>query len=195
MPTLTEEWTKMAQAITMPFRGEPSLPLMADGSEAQADAEVAEADEDAPPPERFREMHRLSFAVATIDHDTAVLPRGAYVVDASHAVCKNKSYEGLSYDAAGSLANYYHFRAPESARAMAALAKPGIVRPSEFMDPCNEDQPAGVWALAYDPSSTAAVLRNLYWPGYFFFHVIDTPEYGGVYFGDGLANADIAFML
>jgi len=150
---------------------------------------------DAPPPEKFRESHRLAWTVGTIDHDASVLPRGAWVVDASHAVVKNKAYEGLTYEAAGALANYYHFRPPESSRAVAALAKPGIVRPSDFMDPCAEDTPAGVWALCYDPSNTMALLRNLYWPGYHFYQVIDSPEHGGVYFGDGLPNLDLAFML
>jgi radial spoke head protein 9 len=195
MPTLSPEWAKAASAITIPFRGEPSLPLLADGTAADEPADEPPADEGAPPPERFREMHRLSFVVATIDHDAAVVPRGALVVDASHGIGKNPAYGGLGFEAAGALANYYHFRAPESARAKACLAKPGIVRPSDFLDPCAEDQPAGVWALSYDPSATTAVLRNFYWPGFFFFHVMGTPEYGGVYFGDGLANLDLAFML
>lgn len=191
VPPISAEWSKMASAISMPFRGEPSLPLLADGTEG----EEADEGDDVPPPERFREMHRLSFVVNSIDHDAAVLPRGAFVVDASHKVLKNKSYEGLSYEAAGSLSNYYHFRSPESARAKAAFAKPGIVRPSDFMDPLVDDQPEGVWSCSYEPSSTSCVLRNFYWPGYFFFHVLDTADYGGVYFGDGLPNVDIAFML
>lgn len=191
MPPMTPEWSKMASAITMPFRGEPSLPLLANGDVEEEEEE----DPDAPAPEKFREMHRLAFVVGQIDHDTAVLPRGAFVVDASHRVARNKSYEGLSYEAAGNLSNYYHFRTPESARAAAAYSKPGIVRPSDFMDPVNEDQPKGVWGLAYDSSHTSSVLRNFYWPGYFFFQVVDSPEHGGVYFGDGLPNADIAFML
>jgi len=195
MPTVPEEWAKMSAAITIPFRGEPSLPLTADGGAAEADAENPDADPDAPPPERFREVHRLAATVAVIDRDAAVLPRGAFVVDASHTVGKNKGFEGLTYEAAGTLANYYHFRSPLSSRAKAALAKPGLVRPSDFMDPCSEDSPKGVWALSYDPSGTQIALRNLYWTGYFFFHVVDSPDYGGVYFGDGLPNLDLAFML
>ena len=62
MPAITEEWNKMAAAITIPFRGEPSLPLLSDGSAAAPEGE-AEADPDAPPPERFREMHRLAHTV------------------------------------------------------------------------------------------------------------------------------------
>ena len=93
MPPLTTEWSKMAGAITMPFRGEPSLPLLANGD---AGEEEEDEDPDAPVPEKFREMHRLAFVVGQIDHDAAVLPRGAFVVDASHRVGRNKSYEVLA---------------------------------------------------------------------------------------------------
>ena len=116
-------------------------------------------------------------------------------MDASHTVCKNLAYTGLSYEAAGNMANYYHFRTPESARAKAGLEKPGIVRAGDFMDPIVEDSPKGAWSLAYDTSSTIATLRSFYWPGYFFYHVVESAEYGGVYFGDGLPNVDLPFML
>ena len=130
-----------------------------------------------------RRADRISH-LRSIDHDAAVLPKGAFIVDASHAVSKNKAYPGLSYEAAGNMANYFHFRKPESARASAGLEKPGIVRAGDFMDPIAEDSPAGVWSLSYDTSSQIACLRSFYWPGYFFYHVIESPEYGGVYFGD-----------
>ena len=58
-------------------------------------------------------MHRLAYSVYSIDHDT-VLPKGAFIVDV-HAVSKNKAYPA-SYEAAGNMANYFHFRKPESAR-------------------------------------------------------------------------------
>ena len=198
MPDLSDEFGKMASAITAPFRGEPSLPLMPDGSAGEPDEPVpepAEGEEPVVPPERFREMHRLAYATYTIDHDVAILPKGAFIVDASHTVCKNLAYTGLSYEAAGNMANYYHFRTPESARAKAGLEKPGIVRAGDFMDPIVEDSPKGAWSLAYDTSSTIATLRSFYWPGYFFYHVVESAEYGGVYFGDGLPNVDLPFML
>ena len=86
-------------------------------------------------------------------------------------------------------------QALDTARAKAGLEKPGIVRAGDFMDPIVEDAPKGVWSLAYDTSATIATLRNWYWPGYFFYHVIESAEYGGVYFGDGLPNVDLPFML
>ena len=49
--------------------------------------------------------------------------------------------------------------------------------------------------MAHDDSGTAAHVRNLYWEGYGFYNVLGTPEYGSVYFGTGVPNYDIAFML
>lgn len=194
MPILSPEWKELSAAIKLPFRGEPSA-LMIEGAEEPEEPEVAEGEEPPPPVEVFREQHRLSYVVSQIDHDVAVVPRGAFIVDAAHKVTKNKFFEGLSYPAAGSLANYYHFRAPESARAAACLEKPGIVRPADFLDPVAEDAPAGVWSQFYDSSSSMSLLRSFYWPGYFFYHVCETGDYGGVYIGDGLANEDLPFML
>jgi hypothetical protein len=57
------------------------------------------------------------------------------------------------------------------------------------------DNLPGVWTVAHDDSGTAAHVRNLYWEGYGFYNVLGTPEYGSVYFGIGVPNYDIAFML
>ena len=40
-----------------------------------------------------------------------------------------------------------------------------------------------------------AILRSFYWPGSYFCHKINTSAYVSVYFGDGLPNDDIQFML
>lgn len=53
----------------------------------------------------------------------------------------------------------------------------------------------GIWATTWDPSNTTITLRSLYWPGYFFYHLIGSPEYGAAYFGYGTKNTDVAFML
>jgi radial spoke head protein 9 len=38
-------------------------------------------------------------------------------------------------------------------------------------------------------------LRSLKWPGYFAFHQVSTDLYGGAYFGDGIKNIELPFML
>uniref|UniRef100_A0A7S2V1U7 Radial spoke head protein 9 homolog n=1 Tax=Fibrocapsa japonica TaxID=94617 RepID=A0A7S2V1U7_9STRA len=189
LPVLSEEYTTMAKSIKGRFKGDPSVPL--DGGEEDED----EDPESGIQKERFREIHRLTYTVQMIDRDVAVVPRGAFLMEASHKISKNRNYEGLSYEAAGDLRNYFHFRRPESVHALAALKRPGIIKAAEFLDPIATDKPDGIWSLTYDASHTGVNLRSFYWPGYFFFHKIGTIEYGGVYFGDGLANEDLAFML
>ena len=36
---------------------------------------------------------------------------------------------------------------------------------------------------------------NLKWPGYYAFNKSNSKEFGSVYIGDGLMNADLAFIL
>jgi len=190
MPDLTEAYKQQASEITTRFKGDPSLPLdLKEGEEEEEGPDKSELKE------RFREVHRLAHTIQVIDHDVAVIPKGAYLMEASHKISKNTAFEGLSFDAAGEMRNYFHFRAPESPFARAAIKREGLVSPAEFLDPISTDQPEGIWSLAYDVSLTTVNLRSFYWPGYVFFHEIGTHHYGGVYFGYGLPNRDLAFML
>jgi hypothetical protein len=197
MPDLTGEYTTLAGGmVSLPFQGEPGLVVTVPGKEDEPEPEP-QIDENGEPiePERFKEVHRLAYAVQMIERDVAIAPKGAYLVDASHQVVENKTYAGLSYEASGMLRSYFHLRPPTSARAMASLEKPGIVRATDFLDPIADDKPAGCWSLAFDPSNTVAILRSFYWPGYFFYSVVGSGDYGGVYVGNGKPNVDIQFML
>lgn len=130
---------------------------------------------------------------------------------------------GLSYASAENLKSYLHFRKPESTFARVAFEKEGLARAGDFLDSIDDDKPkgrsdtqrdggategavltsvagclllaAGIWSTMWDPSHTSVTLRSLYWPGYFFYHLIGTHEFGDAYFGYGTKNTDIAFML
>ena len=52
-----------------------------------------------------------------------------------------------------------------------------------------------MWTISHDNSGLLASVRNLYWEGYYFYNVINSTEYGGAYFGIGVPNLDIAFMM
>lgn len=143
-------------------------------------------------PPKFSEMHRLAYTVAQIDNDCAVVPRGCAIIDATLQTRPNAGFRGLSYAEAGSLENYQHMR--PSATADLDSASAGI-KATDFLDRLSDDEPRGVWALRVNPGSRTASLRSLKWPGYFFFHKVGTPEFGGTYTGDGLPNNDLGFML
>ena len=54
---------------------------------------------------------------------------------------------------------------------------------------------SAIWTIAHNDSGTETHLRNIYWEGYGFYAVLNSTEYGGAYFGTGIPNYDIAFML
>ncbi|CAN0384600.1 unnamed protein product [Ectocarpus fasciculatus] len=190
LPELSEDYESQAQALSVRFTGDPSF-FNFSGAD---DAEVEEEDPEAPPVERFREVHRLSYVVQNIDHDCALAPKGSLVIDAGKRVVFNPYYPGLSFHTSADLRAYYHFRMPESAQGLAVLKKPGIVK-ADFLDCITKDAPSDIWSVSHDSAGSVAFVRNLYWQGYHFYAAIDSQEYGGAYFGSGVAQTDIAFML
>ena len=129
-----------------------------------------------------------------IDHDCALIPKGALVVDATKRVVFNEYFAGLSFHTSAEFRAYFHFRYPENPQGIAVMNKAGLVK-TEFMDCITKDLPVEMWALSQNGAGTLSFIRNLYWEGYTFYAVVNSPEYGGVYFGAGLPNQDIAFML
>lgn len=190
MPALSEEYITQADAIKTAFTGDPSF-FSFNGEDPEAEPD----DPDAPPVERFREVHRLARTVGKIDHDCALVPRGALSVDATKKVISNKFFEGLSYQTAGELRAYMHMRFPEQLQGITLLKKPGIIKSGDFLDCIDKDLPNGVWSVKMDRSNTLSYVSNMYWPGYHFYTVVGSAEYGGCYFGNGLPMYDIAFML
>lgn len=188
MPELTEEFETKASGRTARLKGDPSLV-------DEKDEVEEEEDEDAPKKVVFSESHRLAYAIKQIDADTAVVPRGAYMVTATHTVARNKGFEGLDAAGAASLDGYFHYREPVELRRKTALERSGMVASTEFLDPLSGDAPKGVWSVRVDAARGSANVRSLKWPGYFFFHDLGTGRFGGAYFGYGLPNTDIGFMV
>ena len=116
------------------------------------------------------------------------------MVDAGKRVVFNEYFTGLSFHTAAEFRAYFHFRYPENPQGIAVMNKAGLVK-TEFMDCITKDAPVQMWTLAHNGAGTISCVRNLYWEGYTFYTVINSPEYGGVYFGSGIPNLDIAFML
>mmetsp|Transcript_160428 Transcript_160428/g.389570 ORF Transcript_160428/g.389570 Transcript_160428/m.389570 type:complete len:277 (+) Transcript_160428:63-893(+) len=192
LPELSDEFAEKAASLAAQrLKGDPSA--LPDGEEEDDGGD--DDDEDAPKKERFSEVHRLAHAVRAIDRDTAVVPRGAFLVTATHNVVRNTGFTGLDSTAGASLDNYFHYREPINLARKTALERAGMVQSTDFLDPLSEDAPRGIWAVRVDRAAGVATLRSLSWPGYFFFHELGTGNFGGAYFGYGQANGDIGFMV
>jgi len=137
-------------------------------------------------------------------------------VDAGKKVILNGNYTGLSYDTSRELRAYLHLRRPENLQGIALLKRPGIIKTDDFLDCVDKDTPKGttiplfislflknlyiilfveMWSIIHDAAGMTVFVRNFFWEGYGFYSVLKTSEYGGVYFGNGVPNYDIAFSL
>ena len=147
------------------------------------------------------EVARLAACVVEVDHDCALIPRGAFMLNAAHEVIPNHSFEGLHPRAAENLCSYLHFRAQENLEKKSLLDREGLTKSLDFLDPADEDLPVGCWSLHFDPAGfkgtvgSVVTLRSLLWPGFVFYHVVGTRQYGSAYVGTGEKNRDIGFML
>jgi radial spoke head protein 9 len=116
-------------------------------------------------------------------------------VDAGKKVISNAYFEGLSFQTSSEPRAYLHLRQPESLQGLALLKRPGIIKSGDFLDCINKDVPKEMWTIQHNSAGTMSFVRNIYWEGYSFYTVLNTNEYGGAYFGMGIPNYDIAFML
>merc|ERR1711871_423043 len=189
LPPLSKEYEDTAKVLTTRFTGDASF----FGYNGE-DPEEPDAEEGTPPVERFRELHRLSYVVRKIDHDCAIVPGGALIVDAAKRVIFSPYYNGLSYQTLSEQRAYFHFRRPENLQGAAIMKKPGFVKPTEFLDCISKDNPTQMWSISLNSAGTTSYVKNLFWEGYIFYASVDSSEFGGAYFGSGLPNPDLCFM-
>ena len=67
-----------------------------------------------------------------------------------------------------------------------------------FLDGANEagsNWTAGSWTALKDTTQQLGVLRSRVWPGFVAFHRANTNIYGNFYFGNGVQNTDLVFMI
>ena len=83
----------------------------------------------------------------------------------------------------------------QTIRRPAAYYHPLLKHEANTIDAIEDDKPTGTWSVTYDSSNTTACVKSFYWPGYFFFQTVGAAEYGGVYFGNGMPNKELAFGL
>lgn len=166
-----------------PFSGDP-------------DSIIGPAAEDAEEEVVVAEVSRLAWVVAEIDFETAVVPKGSYTLNENQKVVLSPGFGGLKQDVALKLENYVHLRPPISVEKLRVIAEDDIEWKSVgFLDSLDQDLPRGSWAIRDEGHGANVHLRSLTWPGYAAFHVPRTRHFGGVYFGFGIKNNDLPFLL
>ena len=88
-----------------------------------------------------------------------------------------------------------HYRPPQSESKILAIEQDKAIYEEKILDALEDDTPKGVWAINPTISENAVIVKNLYWPGALAFHKIGSTEFGYCYFGDGIKNHDLPFLL
>jgi len=147
-----------------------------------------------------KEEDRLAAVIMKIDEEAMVVPRGAFLRSPAGIVTPNDSFGGLEYSKSNNLENWLHFAPPVMLPKQSLLEKADICAPIDFLHSAAEDTPSiGSWSIQSErgPGVDAPLvkLRSLHWPGAEACHVPDTKQFSRVYFGNGVKNINLPFML
>ena len=98
---------------------------------------------------------------------------------------------GLALDAALSMGSYVFINKPKSPSVLTPAADAAL----DFLAPCDSLEPKGALVAKLEPSLNAVAIRSLLYPGFFHYTFPGVPGWGYFYQGNGVKNADLAFML
>lgn len=141
------------------------------------------------------ELDRLTTVIHAIENDCQICPLGAFKMTPDHQVRRNEAFQGLQKEQGMRLDSYLHFRSVQDEQKRAELDLPTAPFNEKFLECISEDQPKGCWALQLDERCEQVMVRSLQWPGYQFFHRLNSNGFGAIYVGDGLKNLDIHFIV
>ncbi|KAJ3107522.1 Radial spoke head protein 9 [Phlyctochytrium planicorne] len=144
----------------------------------------------------INEERRLAGTIALMNFECEIVPRGAYYRDATHKLSINPMFKGLDQIDLGQLSSYFHFREGFDIN-MKSLAEraAGFEETIDIFETIAKDEPRGVWTIQAERGGSVAFLRSLLWPGYSFFHAPSPTKWGAFYYGTGVRNVNIGFML
>ncbi|KAG2386965.1 hypothetical protein C9374_002000 [Naegleria lovaniensis] len=115
--------------------------------------------------------------------------------DDEKVIVKNTTFSGLDKYQAAKLYSFVHLRLPVDKTLENIVAQQFIDKNLDFADSVDDDIPYGCWTIQYEELLNVVVVRSLLWPGYVFYHRLQSDVFGGYYIGSGLKNMDLCFMM
>lgn len=193
LPAPLEKFAKDFSEINVLFTGEHDRVVYENAGGAPI---VVDEDEGIViPAKHVTELNRLSFVVHSIENNCAVVPKGSFKFTPLRETVRNEAFKGLSKDHAFLLQNWQHFRIIQQADKIGLMQRDESVYNNLFLDELVADFPKNCWSLVKDSTESVANIRNILWPGYYAFHRVNTPLFGGLYIGNGVRNNDLPFMV
>ena len=134
--------------------------------------------------------------MALINHESEIVPRGAYYKSKTSALSINPEFNGIKSDSLLNLDSYLHFRDGFVVDTETIEANINTFDESvDILEPISKDLPKGSWSIQGENGGSIVILKNLSWPGHVFYHAPRLNRFGSVYFGTGVKNAHLGFSL
>jgi radial spoke head protein 9 len=144
------------------------------------------------------ELDRLSYTVHQIDSSCTLVPIGSFKKNTLGEITKNEAFDGISIEKVNQIGAYMHLRPVQNAAKRSMRDRQEDIFEPAFLDGANEagsNWTAGSWTALKDTTQQLGVLRSRVWPGFVAFHRANTNIYGNFYFGNGVQNTDLVFMI
>lgn len=194
LPEITVDELKKIEELNGRFYGDPAFEYQTVAPPKEE--RVEEGGEEAQPLKNINELKRLAGVVALISHQAQIVPRGAYYRDSVRKLQVNPDFSGIPKSDLKYLTSYFHFRPGFDINKKTLLERGQTFDESiDIFDHAANDEPKGCWAIQLEKGESVAIIRNLIWPGYTFYHCPRPTKWGAVYIGTGQKNNNIGYML
>ncbi|XP_049825961.1 radial spoke head protein 9 homolog [Aethina tumida] len=192
LPLPTENGKLLTPLCTTIFQGDPALVIdvLIEKGETVKDVTI-----ETPQIRRLKEEDRLSATVYYLNHEAVLIPRGALFKRPDGVVVENRTFDGLTELESREIKSFLHYRPPTQMWNTNLLTRDDFTLAIDFLDSCDTDIPEGCYMHHLVAGDTLVVIKPMYWPGMLFFHYLNTPRYGFVYFGHGKKCLDVPFLL
>lgn len=153
------------------FTGNPDYEVAPSRPEDEAKGEERPA---------YLERDHLAYVVGCIDADTDITVKGKFVRNSLGEVRPNALFSKLDSSEATQLSSF-HFV--------------GSGGPTSNFKTLADVQPKGAWTALLNADQTKAIVRSNRWIGYEFQYWLGTNKTHRQYFGNGVENKDLPFMI
>lgn len=165
-------------------------------NEDEEDNKDENAGDEPPQPEFIlTELDRLSWTISKVNDECVIVPQNSVILTSSKIIQKNKNFETLSRNDANKLDSYLHFRTPRDPYSVSKYRKATAMNETDFLDPITNDLPKGCWRLQAKKAGLEVSIKNLLWHGFEFKYNVGDSQYCQAYFGQGIRQNDLIFMI
>ncbi|SOV79243.1 conserved Plasmodium protein, unknown function [Plasmodium sp. gorilla clade G3] len=143
--------------------------------------------------QNITELDRLSYTVRKIDEEAFIIPYNSIKIT-NNLEMKFCNFNGFNILDALKLTSWVHFRYPKNLT-YDKIKNYNSFFLNNFLDSIKSDIPSDIWNIKINKQLNKISILNALYPGYTFYHMLNTPFYASLYIGTGVSNYDLPFLL